>query len=196
MLIPLPIIKQITMGVIAPHGITDIMHAGQKKKIPQLLQIQVATTAGIEIFQWLHQDKLIYLLFFLSSVAHFRHDMPTISNIPRYVCSAFFLAATIYYSYPDLFLLYMAFIHVPNHYRMSVPFLKKEKVQTTMILVGTTLAFWSAIPIIDSLDMWKNIQIQNIAISIIISHIFYQEKFVHSSPAYENNKPESMKKDK
>jgi hypothetical protein len=49
MIFPNTITKNIITGVIAPHGITDLIHAKQENLLPELYTINIFTTLGILI---------------------------------------------------------------------------------------------------------------------------------------------------
>ena len=67
-----PFVKKTLSTVIAPHGITDLIHAQQNKLVLQLCSINIASIIGSTIVNSSILDKL----FFLFSAWHFRNDMP------------------------------------------------------------------------------------------------------------------------
>ena len=99
--------------------------------------------------------------------------MPFISNIPRYIISSILLLS-IYYNH-DIFYLYMTCLHVPNHYKFNYKYIKKN-IFINIFLIGL---FTYGINILDNYILYTSF-IRNIIKNIVISHILYQELYVHN----------------
>jgi hypothetical protein len=176
MLIPTILWKKATMLIIAPHGITDWVHAEKHDAIPRLMQTYAYTTTAAEMARYLHQDWAVNLAFIAVSIAHFRHDMPKIGVVPRYVWSAATLAFCIFGS-PDAFLAYMVLIHVPNHYRIQWKYLKGDLVKSAALVFIATALFVLGEQTFDLATQSSSFQepILSIAKSMIMGHILYEE---------------------
>lgn len=166
--------------LIAPHGITDIGHCLITNNSKNLLKIYGInlTFTNIIANNYNLNDFMIYNLF-LFSVIHFRHDFfeVKINNIlfPKYILSFIMLFVFIFIN-PDLLFYYMAFIHVPNHFYLNNFHIKK------LLNLNLFLYVLTSIICLYSYSNFKEIlnnhsTINNI-ISVIISHITYQELFV------------------
>lgn len=190
MLIPSPIVKNIVLGIISPHGSTDLIHASQNGLVPKLMQIQAVNIFTTQLLQRLNQDKILDVIFYLLSALHFRHDFITVKNYSKSILlfALFSLPEVVFmwfvvgipkFSLNDVLLFYMTFLHVPNHYRMSWNFIKKQK-RVTVFLVGLfstlLLKFGNSVEFSNI-----NINIINIVKSFVISHIMYNEIYVHKS---------------
>ena len=175
--------KGILLGVVFPHGITDLFHAQAINKIPELLKINAATLFSCFFMYYAKQESIIQIIFILSSIVHFRNDMPLIpiKNIdPK--CTQIILSTVINGSFVfipiEYFIAYMAFVHTPNHYKMAWHYLKKSSL-VVILGIGYLL---NKFP----LEFTKNAMIESnhisiIAKAIVISHIIYQESFVFGS---------------
>lgn len=175
MLIPNPIVKKIITGIIAPHGITDIVHAKQNNLLPQLYTINILSllgTWGLEI----NMNSILNILFFGMSIYHFRNDMPEIKCCNQTVLSAMMLLSFFLIN-PSIFLYYMIFIHVPNHYLMNWNVLSKEK-KLSIVLISITTAISM---ILGNTYLIENEFVDTIAKGLIISHIIYEETYIFKS---------------
>ena len=164
-------------GIIAPHGITDIIHAQQNNLFGPLFTINGVTILSSVVLDKLYLNNILDVSFILSSIIHFRRDFPENKLIPRYLFSFVLLFISIFYN-PNILFFYMLFIHVPNHYRLNWKYLKNKKIQTISILslsttlfliMGNELNFLTITPLVKS---------------IIISHIIYEETFVYTYSTY------------
>lgn len=187
-MIPPYIAKKVILGIISPHGSTDLIHATQNALVPKLMQIQAANIAGFQLMTQLNQDKMIDLIFFFMSIVHFRHDFARLKELPTnfWIMSLFTLPELVFhwvlfglpsFNTSDLFLLYMTFLHVPNHYYMSWNFIKKQKKQTVFLVGLFSMLFLYFGENLNFLNM--NMQLLNLAKSFVVSHIVYNEKYVH-----------------
>jgi hypothetical protein len=170
--------------IVAPHGCTDLVHAIQHNHIINLCKIYSISFVG----SWLltNADKIQTLdtVFIIASVIHFKRDIPKIYNISRSFIICCILFITNYYT-RYLLKYYMIFIHVPNHYISNWIYLKKTPYLTlTNLIINTILivTLFNKFYIPSSIN---NPFIHIIIKSVIISHIIYQEMFIHNN--YNNN---------
>jgi len=70
------LIKHAINGIIAPHGITDIIHAQQKNLIPILFKINGVTILSSILLNKFELENILNLVFITSSIIHFRRDFP------------------------------------------------------------------------------------------------------------------------
>lgn len=184
MLITNPITRTIITGIIAPHGITDLVHAKENKLLPELYTINIVSVLGT--FALDTNAKIILdILFYITACYHFRNDMPKIPEIGNQtVLSALMLLAFLTFE-PSLFLYYMIFIHVPNHYLMNWSLLSKHKKYSIILIAFTTM-----ISIIagETSGIMESHIVETISKGLIISHILYEETYIFKSlPFIENN---------
>jgi hypothetical protein len=189
-MIPPYIAKKVILGIISPHGSTDLIHATQNDLVPKLMQIQIANIAGFQLLTQLNQDKIIDLIFFFMSIVHFRHDFINLKQLSTnfWILALFTLPEIIFHwvlfglpslNMSDLFLLYMTFLHVPNHYYMSWNFIKKQKKQTAFLVCLFSMLFLYFGETLNFSNM--NMQLLALVKSFIVSHIVYNEKYVYKS---------------
>lgn len=164
-------------GIIAPHGITDLLHAQQNNYLPKLYKINILSVLTSLICHKVNRN-ILNGMFILSSIIHFRHDMPKIMNFPRFIMSSFLIFGFFFLKL-TFFLFYMCVIHVPNHYKMSWNFLKKNKVSFFFTTFVSTLLFLNGGDYFD--NYLHNSLVFSIIKSLIISHIIYGELFIHLS---------------
>ena len=167
--------KNAVTGVIAPHGITDLFHAEQNNLIPQLYSINLLTvisTLAIDKFN----HPLLEIMFYAVSAYHFRNDMPNLKNINPFFISIAMLSSFFVFD-PKLFLYYMIFIHVPNHYLMNWDVLKNDKKRSILIISLTSVISM----FIGTTDLIENHLVQTISQGLIFSHIIYEESFIFSN---------------
>ena len=178
MIFPNTITKNIITGIIAPHGITDLIHAKQEKLLPELYTINIFTTLGIFGIDKYHGlDILINTLFIVSSIYHFRHDMPKIDNIINKTClSTLMLSYSIAVDY-KLLLYFMCLFHVPNHYFMNKKVLNNnKKLSFLAISIITILSI-----IIGNTHFIQTHIADIIGKGLIISHIIYEETYIFNT---------------
>ena len=166
------LMKHLTTSFIAPHGITDLIHAKNQEKMQELLTTYSTTIASSYLLSEIHMDSITNFTFFILSIVHFRNDMPEIKGIPRYVWSFLFLQFSIMNS-PILFFLYMMFIHVPNHYKMNWCELKKDPKLSLMIILSST--FFIELFGRDLHTLMLNDSLMSVMKGIIMSHVIYEE---------------------
>lgn len=173
--------EKILTGIVAPHGITDLIHATQNNNTKNLLSINtmcVFTSFGLSQ----HEATIIGLnIFFIgSSVIHFRHDFHILlkrnfNEAPRFLFS--FVTILTFLMNHDMFFYYMCFLHVPNHYYFNRVIIAKKRVVNLSFILGFTL-FLTCIGChqfaFDPLfyPLYKG---------IVISHVIYQELYIHKT---------------
>lgn len=172
-----PLFQKSLTGIIAPHGITDIFHAQQYNLTSELYQVNGIAMLNSHVLHFTCPDIIISSMFLLSSIIHFRHDMPRIFSIPRYIVSASCISS--FYLYPQLFFLYMLLIHVPNHYKMNWKYVKKNMKVNMLVLLLFTVGSYFAGNLI--MDKFLNAYIIHMAEGTIIAHIFYEEMYIHKT---------------
>ena len=101
----IPIYKNILTTVIAPHGITDMIHAVQYNITSELLALNGAVL-GASLIMANNAPMLLDGAFMAASVVHFRHDMPTIKYVPKSTLSTLLIGSSVLYD-PNIFFLYM-----------------------------------------------------------------------------------------
>lgn len=179
-ILPTPSLHQFIMNIappaiIAPHGMTDLIHANKYKLLDQLYRINAATIAGIFACHFFHQDDFINALFLGSSIIHFRNDMPAFGtagctkNAIKFTCSSMLVATASIMSW-NLFMYYMIFIHVPNHYRMNYKHIK-HALPETIIAIGGLASILTAV----DYSPINNPYLDWITKSLIIAHVVYEE---------------------
>ena len=67
----------------------------------------------------------------------------------------------------------MTFIHIPNHFKLNNFHIKKLKILNFFLYTGLIFIFS-----FNKFDVLNNIYILNNIISIILSHVIYQEKYI------------------
>lgn len=163
--------KYLINGIIAPHGITDIIHAQQNNLLPQLFTINGITILSSIILDKYHLEDILNGLFILSSIIHFRRDFPKNKFIPRYLFSYILLLISIFYNH-NILIFYMLIIHVPNHYYLNWKYIKNKKIQNISVLSITTTLF------LKMENTFYFISLTPFVKGIIISHIIYEESFI------------------
>ena len=173
------LIKYSPTWVIAPHGLTDYIHAKKYQLIPTLYKINLAATAGTLFAHISHNDNLIHYAFLLSAAVHFRNDMPHFhlknneKKIFQLLCSTCLvcLGPTMQW---NIFLYYMLFIHVPNHYKMSFEYIKDHLKETVGLIAGFTLLLNT----ISYNPINTGTELDWLTKALIIAHIIYEEMHI------------------
>jgi len=150
--------------VIAPHGITDIVHAHVHQKYRSLVVVYGGSTAAGWLLHANHQDFWLYCIFGVSSVVHFRHDFV----FPKWMLSTMVLALLLQPSQVDAIFLYMMVLHVPNHYRAAWRYVKTQRWLTVGLLLATGV--WCDAYLLGSL-----LENPTFILSIVVGHVVYQE---------------------
>ena len=172
------IYKNIISGIIAPHGITDLFHARKNNKIRELLSINIACTSSSIFLNTIHDPcRILDSLFLISSVIHFRHDMPVIFPNSDYSISLLMLLVSIFLNH-DIFFVYMLLSHVPHHYYMNKDIIKKNIRFNLVILLLTTISFVYCSHIFNIFDSLFAFDLSK---GVIISHVLYEELYIHKN---------------
>jgi len=188
MFVPSSIAKKAILGVISPHGSTDLIHASQNGLVPKLFQIQAVNMFITQTLHQLDQGRILDVTFFFLSALHFRHDIKLLNKVPRAALILFlfnvpeflltwFLCGIPELNIKDIFLMYMTVVHVPNHYRMSWNFIKKQKGLSALFIGFVSFVFLQFGKYLDMNNL--SIEIINLAKAFVISHIIYNERYIH-----------------
>lgn len=171
-------LRSVLNGVmVAPHGITDLIHAFHYRNMNNLMKIYTSTflvSESANIIQH-HYPKchVLDMLFLFASAVHFQHDMPSSKNIHPLVLSSLFISFTPVMGI-DIFTLYMICIHVPRHYAKTWKFIKYYKIQ---MLVLIALLSIPGITLSEHIfELQTNIQV--LMEWIILAHVYYNEKYL------------------
>lgn len=172
--------KKIISAIVAPHGITDLIHCVQNNKAPELFFINTAcVTSSIVSSSHLYTDIGYNVCFAFGSVMHFRHDFKWFQTykhrrILQYLLSSITILSFIFNI--DLFYIYMVVLHVPNHYKNTWEDIIEHPVRNMSFIImfisycSYTITFPDTIqyPFI-LYDFYRG---------VIISHVIYQELYV------------------
>lgn len=173
MLLTNTIVRNSISSIIAPHGITDLIHAQQNRLISQLFLINIMSIGTTTI---LINKSVSDMFFFAISAYHFRNDMPLINLFPKFLISTIILLIFININ-PLYFVYYMIFLHVPNHYKINLIMMRKQPIYSVSLI--------SIISIISTYIVNSNLILypitHKIARGIIFSHIIYEELYVHKN---------------
>ena len=174
----LEITPLLTTVVIAPHGITDLIHAEENNKLIQLFRINILSFAGSIILNLIHLDNMTNFIFMISSAIHFRHDFPTKNNLMQIFGSSLLVLSTKTIGI-ELFIIYMCFIHVPNHYRIYENLIKKNIMKSCVYI--SLVAIVSTCLIFSDISMIENENVYTISKALIISHVIYEELYTKNN---------------
>ena len=170
MLLKSKLIKFASNAIVAPHGITDIVHADQMKLLQPLVGINILSVGSFELLNYLHLNNISTILFFLFSAIHFQHDVPSNNFYIRYGSVGLFFLLSAFYN--DLLFYYLIFIHVPNHYKTNFKFLKNSPFKSILVI---SLCTYVCIQL-DNLIVYN--QYNSILQGVIVGHIIYEELFI------------------
>ena len=163
-----------SQGIIAPHGITDFIHAVNKKDcFPLLLTYGVSICVSQKLTPII-LNSIYQLPLCIASLIHFHRDFELL--FPNKYLSFIGNITNLYLSiqYPDPYLyVYMCLLHVPNHYRMSWVYVKNHKWLTILSILSSSF-------IIKMMMRVNHLWYPSI-IGIIIGHIVYGELFIHDN---------------
>lgn len=176
-MLPVNFVKnKIITTIIAPHGITDLIHGTQTNSMKELLSIN-SICLFLSVASSTNKDAEIIFdaLFFTGSIIHFHHDYKSISfgdeRIQYFLCLSSFLAFLVNI---DLFYIYMVFCHVPNHYRMNWQHINQNK-QINILFI---LSFVFASDILIGDIFVKSHMTYDCFKGLVMAHIIYQELYV------------------
>lgn len=179
----LEITPLLTTVVIAPHGITDLIHAEENNKLIQLFRINILSFAGSIILHLINLDNLTNFMFMISSAIHFRHDFPTKNNLIKILGSSLLVLNTKIIGV-ELFIIYMCFIHVPNHYRIYQNLIKENMMRSCVYIL--LVAIVSTYLIFSDVSMIENENVYTISKALIISHVIYEELYTKNNSIFSN----------
>jgi len=171
-----PIHRHILSAVIAPHGITDIIHAAHYNMTKEVVALNGASITA----SWFLSDNIPLLLdeaFIVASIVHFRHDMPVIARIPRYAMSGALLLTSIQYD-PNILFGFMVLLHVPNHYKTNWKFMKDEPYKNIGGVAVFSLLLVFFVEYFPGLIQSK--LLFDISKGVVVSHVIYNEKYIHN----------------
>jgi hypothetical protein len=174
------IVKYTTFAIIAPHGITDLIHAILNKKMNTLIIINILSISTFYILSKLKLYKINVDMFLLGSIIHFQRDFFIFKNkILQYLFSSIIVYSN--YINNKIIYFYLLLFHVPIHYLQSFNFLiNKPYLSFFIISFCTYLSVMSSYFFIDETKNKYSNLIQELTKGIIIAHVLYQEKFVHN----------------
>ena len=173
----------LTTAVIAPHGMTDLVHAENDDKVSQLFRINGLIVVSSILLQTVHMDNVINAVFAISSAIHFRHDFPIKSEFLK-LCASTALVVNAESIGVELFICYMCFIHVPNHYNIYKPVLMNNlKRSFHYILVCAIIGTYA---LYSNLDIMHNGNVFTISKALIVSHIVYEEIYTKNNTVVNN----------
>lgn len=201
MIIPNQLIKPIITGIISPHGITDFIHAKKFGLLKELYHVNLSIISAGSFLNLLHLDNIVNIVFITTSIIHFRNDMPIIkhkyinsklnTNQLQLLCSSV-MVGSLYVVPHEFFILYMIFIHTPNHYKMALPYIQERLLETILLVVGLgmfltyiTCSNFHLIDLSNDNLIDCNSMLYNLIKTVIISHIVYEELYIFSE--YTNN---------
>ena len=173
MIIPSSFVKtKILTTIIAPHGITNLIHGIQCKKMKPLLAINTLCVSGSVLSGNTHHINDI--IFLIGSVVHFRHDFEFLQKNQKIttMCSIFIIF--LFSLYNDLFFPYMTGLHVPNHYANNWEYIKQNKFRNLTIILGFTIIT----TLFGNNIIYHPDILYQIYKGIVISHVIYEECFV------------------
>ena len=171
--------KYITAGLIAPHGITDYIHALNNNNLKNLSSIYIISVLLFYSLNYLEKVRVINNLFIAFSIIHFRRDFHIINNkFLQFLLSSIIVYVNIFSD--KIIYFYLTLFHVPNHYISLWDHLLVNKYRSFFIIsLFTSFSLISTYYLIDEKIM-KNNLLKDILKGIIVAHIIYQEKFVHN----------------
>lgn len=168
------LIKYTTTGLIAPHGMTDYIHAFKNNTLLELNGLYALTTGSFVLLDQIDQSMLINILFIFSSIFHFQRDIPLQNKSQRcFTITMFFLFCFLVNT--EFLLYYMSFIHVPNHYKINWDLMKKLPLQSVGLLSTSTFIIMF---LGQQFYIENNMLMNDVLKGIIVSHILYEELYI------------------
>jgi|TARA_Y100000992_G_scaffold161670_1_gene108292 hypothetical protein len=161
--------------IIGPHGITDLLYAIEYKKILQFTSVYCLNSV---FFRWLHikqYESIMNAVFLSLSAIHFRNDVPINNKFIQLFFSTLFVLNLKTLGLP-VFLFYMCFLHVPNHYLTYKELMSKHKYLSYLIISSVSVFLCNSQNCIEN-NSW-------LIKSIIISHILFEE--IHVKQKHRN----------
>lgn len=171
--------KYLTAGLVAPHGITDYIHALNNNNLAILCSINIFSVLFFYSLNFFNKGRLINFLFVSSSVIHFRRDFHILNNkFLQYLLSSIIVYVNIFSD--KIIYFYLTLFHVPNHYISVWNDLLIDKYKSFFIIsLFTYFSLMTSYYLVDEVRM-KNNLLKDILKGFIVAHVIYQEKFVHN----------------
>ena len=171
--------KYLTAGLIAPHGITDYIHACNNNNLKNLNLINIISVLLFYSLHYFKKGRVINSLFITSSIIHFRRDFHIINNkFIQFLLSSIIVYVNIFSD--KIIYFYLTLFHVPNHYINVWNHLLVDKYRSFFIIsLFTFVSLISSYYLVDEIRM-KNNLLKYILKGFIMAHVIYQEKFVHN----------------
>ena len=171
--------KYLTAGLVAPHGITDYIHALNNNNLGILYSINILSVLFFYSLNFCNKGRFINFLFVSSSVIHFRRDFHILNNkFLQYLLSCIIVYVNIFSD--KIIYFYLTLFHVPNHYISVWNDLVIDKYKSFFIIsLFTSFSLITSYYLVDEVIM-KNHLLKDILKGFIVAHVIYQEKFVHN----------------
>jgi hypothetical protein len=151
---------------IVPHGITDIILAYETNTIPMLVCIYSFLPL---LFVCIHKSLHIYL-FMITSLIHFRHDLPC---IPCIIMLFYYVNELSWNTSFNYITYYLSGIHTPMHYYRIFSSTQYVYEHLYIICIMTISSFFSTPYILHHMiDIYM---VRILLMSIIVSHITLNE---------------------
>tara|TARA_B100001989_G_C24536563_1_gene464756 strand:- start:50 stop:634 length:585 start_codon:yes stop_codon:yes gene_type:complete len=163
----------ITSFIIAPHGMTDLIHAEENNKQKQVHLTYISCLIS-GLFLNNANSQIFDALFLIVSIIHFSHDLPFKNRLIQILLSSIFVLDLEKIDF-SFFIYYMIFIHVPNHYNRFEKLLKKYKKKSFTYIFGTGLLIFILFQ--NNPNIVEQKLVLDISKCIIVGHIIYEELY-------------------
>jgi hypothetical protein len=168
------LMKYTITGLIAPHGMTDYIHAFKNNTLLELNGLYALTTGSFVLLDQIDQSALINIIFIFSSIFHFQRDVPLEKKPQRcFIITMFFLFCFLVNN--EFLLYYMSVVHVPNHYRINWDLMKKLPLQSIGLLSVSTFLI---MVLGQQFYSEENMLMNDVLKGIVVSHILYEELYI------------------
>lgn len=161
--------------IIGPHGITDLIHAFEYKKIINLLVTYGICLTFSKFIQINKYENIMNNLFLLLSALHFRHDIPVKNNYLQFFLTLLFVL-NLNTIGTNTFLIYMTFLHVPNHYLTYSKLIEKHNKLSYLCIFSISFILCT---INYNNNFLFNYKMKHVFQGLIIGHIMYEEIFTN-----------------
>ena len=160
---------KIITTIIAPHGITNLIHSLQDNKVKPLIAINSICISGSLLSN--NYNNINDIIFIIASLCHFRHDFNFLTENQQVKTICSIMTILLFILNNDLFFPYMTCLHVPNHYKNNWIYIKQNKLRNLAIIIGFTLIT----SILGNDIIYHSDRLYQIYKGIVISHIIYEE---------------------
>jgi hypothetical protein len=147
--------RRISNVLIASHGITDIIEAGE------YIELHILYAMYFLICRYIN-FKILYVMFYLHTTLHFSED---IENIPLTILFVFFLSTLEKYYSEIILHFYMLFVHLPIHYSRISNILYDKPEFSFVVISLMHIISWKYLP--------KNPTYTRTNIGIICAHVAF-----------------------